>query len=65
MRKLLVIVTATTALLLAGGLASNAQTSRGAARSPCAGAKLYADLESRLWAVFWRTVRSIPSFGAG
>jgi hypothetical protein len=31
MRKLVVIVTATTALLLAGELASNAQTSRGAA----------------------------------
>ena len=31
MPKLVVIVTATAALLLAGGLASNAQTSRGAA----------------------------------
>jgi len=31
MRKLVVIVTAAIALLLAGGLASNAQTSRGAA----------------------------------
>ena len=62
MRKLVVIVTAATALLLAGGLASNAQTSRGAANI-MRRRKLHADRESRLRAVFWRTARSIPSLG--
>ena len=65
MRKLSVAFAAAAAILLVSSLAWNAdaQTSRGAAKYARAITKLHTDRKSRLWAVLWCPVRTIPSLG--